>query len=258
MSKKDLVSDESLKKIVCNDLDKLFDEYNLERRKKVSKTKIKDVVSESATKEEVIEESVVATEKQFNFVTEVMSDKTKNVNKTFYQKYIADFNKVSAQLDTVDGMQDENVQTFKSLKEREASLHNAIYLNELYFANSFDTHSEIYQDSLAFLRLSRDFGDFNKWQKDFQSCALATTSGWAVCGYSTFLKKYINVSLDFHNLNIPVGFIPIISLNMWEHSYFCDFLDNKRSYIRSALQELNWAIIEGRVEKVAKIAEVLK
>lgn len=48
---------------------------------------------------------------------------------------------------------------------------NGSYLHELYFANIADSQSRISMDSLSYMRLNRDFGTFDNWQRDFIACA---------------------------------------------------------------------------------------
>ena len=52
---------------------------------------------------------------------------------------------------------------FSSLKLDESHNHNAAFLHGLYFQNISDMNSEINADSIAFMRLERDFGSFDLW-----------------------------------------------------------------------------------------------
>ena len=89
-----------------------------------------------------------------------------------YEQYIKDFNTISAQLDTADrNNASGNHSAFRSLKIDEVYNLNAAYLHELWFANIGDLQSEITMDTLAFMRLERDFGSFDAWQMDFLACA---------------------------------------------------------------------------------------
>jgi Fe-Mn family superoxide dismutase len=113
-------------------------------------------------------------------------------------------------------------------------------------------------DSMSYLRLERDFGTFEDWQKDFMACALSSRSGWAVCGYHMFLRKYVNVMIDEHSGNVPMGVFPVIVVDMWEHAYYRDYLTDKKSYLISQMRELNWTVVEDRVKKAEGIAQVVK
>lgn len=206
-----------------------------------------------------LNESYVAEPKQFKQVSEFVSQKTKDAHVEKYKGYIESLNKVSAKLDTADRVEvNSRHSDFRSLKLDEVYNLNAAWLHELYFANCFDPHSEVVMDSMAFLKLQRDFGTFDDWQRDFMACALASKNGWAICGYHTFLRKYVNFFVDEHSGNVPVGFIPLIVVDMWEHSYYRDYLNDVKSYLIAQMREFNWQVIEDRFKKAEAIAQVVK
>lgn len=208
---------------------------------------------------EQVNEAYVAQPKVYTQVSEFSSQRTKDAHDRFYKTYVEKLNRVSAQIDSaIHGESNSDSSQYRSLKLDEAHLLNAVYLHEMFFANCFDPHSEIFMDSKPYLRLQRDFGTFEDWQKDFIQCAMATREGWAVTGYNVFLKRFVNTIIDGHSINVQAGFIPVIVVDMWSHSYFRDYLDDKNSYIVAKMRELNWEVIEERFERCDKISGALK
>lgn len=205
-----------------------------------------------------VNEAYVSSPKEFDLATELLTQKTKDAHKKLYDVYIEKLNKTSAQLDTVDRSSSGVTSAYRSLKQSETFNRNAVYLHELYFANISDVQSEVAYDSLAFMRLARDFGTFDDWQWDFIACALAAGQGWAVMGYDLFLKRYVNFFIDEHDVTVPIGVIPVIVLDVWEHAYFRDYLTNKEKYVSNMMREFNWSIIEKRVERAEAIAKALR
>lgn len=206
-----------------------------------------------------LRESYVAEPKKFKQVTEFVSQKTKDSHITLYKGYIESLNKVSAKLDTVDrGDVNSRHSAYRSHKLDETYNLNATWLHELYFANSFDPHSEVVMDSSAFLSLQKAWGTFDDWQRDFMACAMASGNGWAVCGYNIFLKNYVNTFVCNHSQDVMMGLYPIIVLDMWEHSYYKDYTTDKKSYIVSQMREFNWTVIEDRFKKSEAIARGIK
>lgn len=207
----------------------------------------------------IVTESYVAEPKTYNQVSEFVSQKTKESHASLYKGYIETLNRISAELDTVSrGEADSKHSAFRSLKLDETYNVNSVWLHELYFANCFDPHSEIYMDSMAYLRLEKHFGTFEDWQKDFAACAMASGQGWAVCGYSMFLKKYVNIMISNHSQDVMMGVFPLIVIDMHEHAYFKDYRGDKKSYLVAMLRELNWNIIEERFKKAESIGQVIK
>ena len=144
---------------------------------------------------------------------------------------------------------------FRSLKVDESYLVNNSFLTALCFDNISDMSSTVSMDSLVFMRLERDFGTFDAWQKDFIACCLSSRDGYAICGYSLFLKRYMNFIIDNEAKNVPVGVIPIIVLEVDSTTYTKDYLHDRKSYVMAMMKEFNWERIEARVKRSERIAK---
>ena len=219
------------------------------------------IVSESIPKEdgEVLTEAYVAQAKVYPQVTDLLSQHTKDSHAKLYQEYVKQLSETSFKIDTADRVEaNSRSSMYRGLKIDEAYLHNAVYLHELYFANCFDPHSEIFMDTLAYMRLQRDFGTFESWQADFMACAQSNRDGWAVCGYSTFLRRFVNTFVDGHDGHVMLGLIPVIVVDVHGHAYYRDYLEDKKSYVIAMMQEFNWDVIEARFKKVEAIEGATK
>lgn len=203
-----------------------------------------------------LQEALVAIPKNFVLKTERLSKGAKEAHFNLYKKYVDSFNKVSSELDAVNRQGANSTHSpFRSLKVDENYNFNGMKLHELYWANISDLNSEISVNSLPYMRLARDWGTFENWQLDFISAALSARNGWAMCVYEPYKNKYMNVIVYGHNKDVPLGAIPVIVMDMWEHAYFKDYLDDKKSYLVGMMKELNWDVIEARM-KVAENANL--
>ena len=177
---------------------------------------------------------------------------------TQFESFVGALNRVSAELDGADRENANNRSSdFRSLKLDEIYAMNASFLRALFFENIDDLDSRITMDTLSFMRLERDFGTFDEWQKDFIACCMSSRDGYAVTAYSVFLKRYMNFFVDNEAKNIPVGALPVIVLEVDASTYTRDYLDNRHAYVMAMMKELNWEKIESRFkrsERVAKIA----
>lgn len=222
---------------------------------------VEDIVKKSLEPviSEAMNESYVAEPKAYNQVSEFVSQKTKDSHSALYQGYVDTLNRVSAELDTAPRAEaDSKHSTYRGLKLDETYNLNSVWLHELFFANCFDPHSEVYMDSMSYLRLERDFGTFEDWQKDFMACAMACGNGWAVCGYNTFLKRYVVTMVSCNSQDVMLGLFPLVVLDMHEHAYFKDYQTDKKSYVIAMMRELNWNVIEERFKKAESLHEALK
>ncbi len=215
------------------------------------------VIDNTINPKKTLEESYVSRPKQYDLNTEMLLTKTKESHLDLYHKYTETLNDVSARLDTVSRTEKGIGSDFRSLKINEQYLLNSVYLHELYFANISDPYSEIGLDSLSYMRFSRDFGTFDEYQADLVACGMSVSSGWIATGINTYLKRYVNVIIDDHASNVPVGFIPVLVIDMWEHARR-DYLNSKKDYLFSMLKEINWQIVEERIKKTDLILSVMQ
>jgi len=206
----------------------------------------------------ILDEAYSASVKPFNIVTDHLSNSNIDNHVELYKKYIEDFNEISAKLDSADRSAiNSNHHEYRSLKIDETYNMNAIYLHELFFANIGDNNSQINMDTLSYMRLNRDFGTFDDWQKDFIACALSSRCGWAITYLNTFTRTYHNCFIDLHSQIVPTGMYPIIVMDMWQHSYYKDYLKDAKSYLLAMMKQLNWKVIEERFKKADDIIRVL-
>ncbi len=221
------------------------------------KKDLKKVIRDSL--EGILEESYVTQAKKFDLKTEGLSEKVKAARQKELEEFVDALNEVSAQLDTVDReAANDKKSKFRGLKIDEVHCMNAAFLRGLHLENISDLRSEITMDTLSFLRLERDFGGFDAWQKDFIACGMSSRDGYAVTGYSVFLKRYMNMVIDTESLNVPVGFLPVISLDVAEGAYYRDYLSDRKSYIVRMMRELDWETIEKRFKRIESSIKTLQ
>lgn len=219
----------------------------------------KGVSSRQKKKAKNLNEAYVTQVGSFNLQTELLSSKTKKAHQQLLEGYVETLNKISASLDGVDkSSANLNMSAFRSLKIDETYNHNAAFLHGLYFENISDLSSNISVDSLSYMRLARDFGSFDAWQEDFVACCLSARNGWAITAYNTHLQRFVNTVIDLHSLNVMTGIYPVIIMDCWEHSYYRDYLKDRKSYVFGMMKELNWEVIENRIKKADAIAKIIK
>jgi Fe-Mn family superoxide dismutase len=205
----------------------------------------------------VINEAYVTEPKKFDLKTEMLSPKLKKTRQQDFEEHVDSLNRISAELDgaNLDGLNDKG-SNFRSLKMDEVHNINASFLKAMHFGNISDINSKINMDTLAYMKISRDFGNFDSWQKDFIACALSSRSGFVITGYSLHLKRYHNFIIDGGDLNVPIGVLPVIVLDVSEGAYYRDYLSDRKTYVHAMMKEFNWSTIEERILKCEKISKI--
>ena len=221
------------------------------------KKKVVSVINKTLTP--TLNESYVSEPKKFDLRTELLSSKAKSTRQKDFEEFVEALNKISAQLDGADReAANEKSSDYRNLKVDEVHNMNAAFLRALHFENISDLSSKITMDMMCFLRLERDFGSFDNWQKDFIACAMSARDGYAMTGYSLFLKRYMNFVIDTEGLNVPIGVLPIIVLDVAEGAYYRDYLSDRKSYVLGMMKEFDWDHIEDRVKRAEATAKVHK
>ncbi len=204
-----------------------------------------------------INESYVAAAKKYKIDTELLSEKSKASRQREYEKSVESLNSVSAQLDTANRQESNRFSSnFRSLKTDESHLVTSSFLKAFHFENIGDLRSQISMDSICFMRLERDFGSFDDWQKDFIACGMSSRNGFVVTVYNFLLRRYINCVVDNQSQGIPVGSMPVVVLDVSEGAYCRDYLDDRKTYIAAMMKELNWEKIEDRFRQSDKMSKV--
>ena len=221
------------------------------------KSEVLRAIDSVLPQEKSLSEAYVVEPRKFSLSTEKLSPKVKRARIDHFEKTVATLNKISAE---IDGANPENANkvgsAYRNQKIAEAFAINDAFLQGQFLDNISDLNSTITMDMLCYMRLARDFGTFDAWQKDFIACAKSSRDGYAVTAYSLYLKRYINLVVDTADRGVPFSAIPVIVLDVSEGCYYRDYVDNIEGYIKNMMREFNWNVIEKRFKKCDKIARI--
>jgi Fe-Mn family superoxide dismutase len=101
------------------------------------------------------------------------------------------------------------------------------------------------------------FGSFGAFTGQFEAAANSLQgSGWAMLVWDTLGKRLnINQLYDQQN-NLPVGQLPVLQLDMWEHAFYLQYKNVKADYVKAWWNVVNWSDVAERLAK-AKAADIL-
>lgn len=87
--------------------------------------------------------------------------------------------------------------------------------------------------------INRDYGSYEAFQKEFTAAAISVEgSGWAAVWKTP--EGLLTSQLEKHNLMAINGGIPILVLDVWEHAYYLQYLNNRAEYVKQWWQLVNW------------------
>ena len=111
---------------------------------------------------------------------------------------------------------------------------------------------------MLFRSVASEFGALENCVSKIKTTAMTRGIGWTMLSKDNESGHLIIHWLDEQHLGQLQNATPILALDMWEHSYFKDYLTDKKSYLIAQMRELNWTVIEERFKKSESIAQVLK
>lgn len=166
-----------------------------------------------------------------------------------YNGYVEKYNEISQKLRNKIYQSGANAtySQFRSLKRGETFALNGVILHELYFENIGASDDRIAEN--IEIMTKNGFSDFESWKEDFIATARASR-GWVVFAYVQRVKKFMNISLDAHDVgNIELSY-PILVLDVYEHAYFLQYGNKKNEYIEQFMENINWKTVMGRFDQL--------
>jgi Fe-Mn family superoxide dismutase len=174
-----------------------------------------------------------------------------------YKGYVNKINEIWERLETVDrNKANQNYSEYRAMKVEESFNWMGVVLHELYFENIKDGAGT--KPSSRFLeQIQKNFGSFEKWKEDFKACGMALR-GWTVLAYDLSSGRLINNGLDAHNMYGFIYSVPLLVLDVYEHAYYTDQGPRRPSYIDAFFENINWSVVDKRLEKAIQAYQSLK
>ncbi|MPW22102.1 superoxide dismutase [Paraburkholderia sp. CNPSo 3157] len=164
-----------------------------------------------------------------------------------YAGAVKRLNAITVQLAEID-VSTAPVFVLNGLKREELVAANSMILHEIYFESL--GASEAVSGALE-TALVRDFGSVERWHAEFSAMgkALGGGSGWVLLSWSPRLGKLLNQWASDHAHTLADG-LPILTLDMYEHSYHIDFGAKAGAYVDAFMQNVNWQKVKTRFESL--------
>ena len=103
-------------------------------------------------------------------------------------------------------------------------------------------------------QINRDFGSYEAFKKQFiESSKVVEASGWNLLVWVPKFNRLEILQCKKHQNLTLWGCMPLLVLDMWEHSYFLQYKANRAEYITAFWNILNWNIVNKRWENSRRI-----
>ncbi len=162
-----------------------------------------------------------------------------------HQAYVGGLNKAEEELGKAREAGD-----FALIKhwERELAFHGSGHLmHNLFWANMSPQGGGQPEGRLLEL-ISRDFGSFSAFQKQFGAAAAAVEgSGWGLLVYCAELGGLKILTIEKHQDLLLPGAVPLLTVDVWEHAYYLKYQNRRADWISAWWNLVNWDDVAARL-----------
>jgi superoxide dismutase, Fe-Mn family len=141
------------------------------------------------------------------------------------------------------------------LAQAELAFKHSVVLHELYFGNLTAGGTS---GSVTAKLLADRFGGAAAWESRFRALgtSLAGGSGWAIVDYDLHERVPRMYTAADHAQGLTSG-IPLLVLDMYEHSYHMDYGAAAAGYIDAFFANVSWEEVDRRAELALRLPEGL-
>jgi Fe-Mn family superoxide dismutase len=138
---------------------------------------------------------------------------------------------------------------YGGLKREELHRVGSVILHEHYFGN-LGADGKPAGDVLNAIK--KAYGSYEAWDAEFRRTAMSLAGGsvWCVLTFNTLTNELRN-QWAWDHMHGAIGGIPLLALDMYEHSYHMDYGTAAAKYIEAFMKNVNWEEVDRRFTKRA-------
>lgn len=101
--------------------------------------------------------------------------------------------------------------------------------------------------------IGETFGGYAGFSSQFEAAAAKLQgSGWVSLAWEPLGKQLMVEQVLDHQENIGNGTLPILVMDMWEHSYYLQYQNRKADWVTAFWELVNWEDVAQRYAKVTQ------
>ena len=173
-------------------------------------------------------------------------------NYILYKKYIEELNSILSKFN--QNRLNNNFNDIQSLEDKLSFNANAYILHSLFFENLIPASNKTRMSQELVEHIRKDFTSYDAFVNELKTASLNIQGpGWVVFGYDRYLNKLLIIQVENHMNQILIDFIPLLVIDVWEHSYYLQYKTNKENYIKNLFNILNLDVVSERYKKILHI-----
>ncbi len=187
-------------------------------------------------------------EKQFNIgELKGISAKTVEEHLKLYAGYVKHTNLILEKIAELSKDTETNLYTIGELKRRLGFEFGGMRNHEYYFTQFEGGAKAINPESILYKKIVETWGSYEQWLGEYKTVAMTRGIGWAFLYLDVTTGNLINTWVGEQHEGHLTGLKPILTLDMWEHSFMLDVPPSeKKKYVEAFFENVNFEVVEGR------------
>lgn len=182
-----------------------------------------------------------------------LSEKSIKEHLKLYEGYVENANAILKEVSKLAKNPTEHVYAITEMMRRFSFEYNGMRNHEYYFAQFEGGSQDLADNSLLKKEIENMWGSFDVWLEQFKVLAKTRGVGWAMLAYDPKTEKLVQYWVDEQHLGQLNGVQPVLTLDMWEHSFVADYQPSgKGQYIDDSFANLNWSVCEKWLEEASQ------
>lgn len=166
-----------------------------------------------------------------------------------YEGYVSNTNAALEELNSLADRDEDRSPHYAEIKRRLGWEFNGARLHEYYFDNLGGAKGRGLEDCEPAANLIKtNFGDIERWKKDFISTGAMRGIGWAALYYDPPSSRLFNMWIEEHNVNHIAGGRLLLIMDVFEHAFTIDYGTDRAKYIEAFFKNINWETVTQRCE----------
>ena len=145
-----------------------------------------------------------------------------------------------------------------NLHEKNLAFNLGGHINHTVFWNNLSPDGGGQPDGELAAAITEFFGSFEAFQAHFAAAATGIQgSGWSVLAWDSIGQKLSIFQLFDQQGNVPVGLIPLLMLDMWEHAFYLQYKNVKADYVSAWWNVVDWGNVQERFTRATSAQGLL-
>jgi Fe-Mn family superoxide dismutase len=102
--------------------------------------------------------------------------------------------------------------------------------------------------------IARDFGTFDAFKHQLTEVAATIMgSGWGALIWEPLGGRLLTTQIYDHQSNLSQAGVPLMVIDAWEHAYYLQYKNEKKTYFEAIWNLWNWKDVSARFEQARKM-----